>query len=417
MEDVSIGTILFLVILVICSAFFSAAETAFSSINRSRLKSMSQSGDKKAKRALELSENYDRLLSTILIADNLVNIMATAIATVTLVGMVEHYGLLFAIAVTAAVILLLGEVSPKAIAEYNAERFAITAAPLLLFTVKLFYPLVFLFDLWKRLLGVIFKSQRQDGITEDELMILVDEAENDGGINESEGDLIRAVIEFNDLYALDILTHRMDVSAVEDTDTVEQIASTFAETGFSRLPVYHETIDNVVGIIHEKDFHMALRQGRFRLDSIVKQPLFITESTKISELLRQLQQNKMHMAIVVDEFGGTAGLITLEDVLEELVGDIWDEHDDVIEDIRKTDDETYIVNCSTALTDLLEHFSITEEYDTVTVGGWVMQMLSKVPVVGDNFTYENMTVTVTQIDNRRPLEIQIKLRETPAEAE
>ncbi len=396
-----------LVFLVGCSAFFSASETAFSSLSRTRLKVMAQAGDKGARRALALSEDYDRLLSSVLIGNNIVNILATSLATVFFVELSAEYGVTLSTAVMTIVVLIFGEVSPKSLAKQNPERIAIFATSALLMILKVLTPFVFLFEQWKKLLGKIFRFDKSGGITEDELMILVDEAETDGGIDQNDGELIRAVIEFNDLDAEDILTHRMDISAVEDTASAAEIAAVFAETGFSRLPVFHDTIDTIVGIINEKDFFAAKDNDPFVLRDVMKKPICITEGTKISQLLKQLQGRKMHMAIVVDEFGGTAGIVTLEDVLEELVGDIWDEHDDVIEEITKVAEHTYVIHCSTSLSELLDRFGISEEYDTVTVGGWVMQMLGKVPEVGDRFVYENMEVLVTETDNRRPVEIRV----------
>ncbi len=411
-------TLAALIFLMFCSAFFSASETAFSSLNRTKLKALAMGGSKKAQRTLELSDDYDKILSGVLIGNNIVNILSTSIATVLFVGWFGNLGVTLSTVVMTVVILIFGEISPKSIAKENAETFALAITPALTFALKLLTPLTTLFNGWRVLLGKVFKFDANKSITEDELIILVDEAENDKVIDSNEGSIIRNAIEFNDLDAEDILTHRMDIASIEDVATPDEIEATFGETGFSRLPVYHETIDNVLGVIYEKDYYRAKKGQAFDLKSILKQPLFIAKSTKISALLSKIQQTNTHMAIVVDEFGGTAGLITLEDILEELVGEIWDEHDDVIEGIKQTGEDTFIVNCSEALDDLFEHFDLSvDDYDAVTVGGWVMQELGKIADVGDRFTFQNLEVEVTAVDHRRPVECFVRLLPKPEESD
>ena len=236
---------------------------------------------------------------------------------------------------------------------------------------------------------------------------MVSEAENEGGLDQDESALIRSAIEFSDLEVDEILTPRVDIVAVEDTDTMDEIAKAFAESGYSRLPVYHEDIDNIVGVIHEKDFHAARYHGHDDVSAIVSTVLYTTANTKISDLLRILQKAKAHMVIVVDEYGGTEGLCTLEDIVEELVGEIWDEHDEVIEEFKKEADGSYLISCNANLTDLYDLFSIKGESDSTTVSGWVMEEVGRVPEEGDHFVYENLDVTVTKVDHRRVLEIRV----------
>lgn len=413
---INLPTILALVGLVLLSAFFSACETAFSSLNRARVKAMANNGNRKAQRAVSLSEKYDRLLSTVLVGNNLVNIFSASIATVVFVKWLgEGKGVTLATALMTVIILIFGQISPKSLAKENAEAVAMALTPALGVFMKILLPVTAVFEGWKKLLGRVFSFDAGQTFTEDELMLIVDEAENDGGIDQDEGTLIRAAIEFNDLSAEDILTHRVDIAAVEDTASIDEIMAVFGATGYSRLPVYNDTIDNILGVVLEKDFYRALQAPGFQLKSIIKQPLFITKSAKISALMKQLQQSKSHMAIVVDEFGGTYGLVTLEDILEELVGDIWDEHDDVVEDIRPAGDNIYIVNCGADIDDLFEHFGIElEDYDAVTVGGWAMQELGKVPQVGDSFDFMGLRVKVIEVDQRRPVECEITV--LPGEA-
>ncbi len=407
MDSASITMIAALVFLVVMSAYFSATETAFSSLNRVRMKSKADGGNQRAALALELEEDYDRLLSTILIGNNIVNITATTVSTVLFTKLLPVYGPTVSTVVLTVIILIFGEISPKSLAKENAEDFAMFSAPILRVFIALLRPVNFLFTQWKRLLTKLLRKKAEDGITEEELITMVDQAEDEGGLDQHESQLIRAAIEFNDLEVEEILTPRVDVVAVEDTDSMDEIARTFAENGYSRLPVYHEDIDDIVGVIHEKDFHAARYHGREDVQGIISPVLYTTGNTKISHLLRILQREKAHMVIVVDEYGGTEGLVTLEDIVEELVGEIWDEHDEVIEEFKKQADGSYLISCSADLTDLFDLFSISDECDANTVSGWVMEQVGRVPEAGDHFVADGLDVTVTKVDHRRGLEIKV----------
>lgn len=406
----SIGMLIAIVILVAMSAYFSATETAFTSLNRIRLKSRADNGDQRAARTLALAESYDKLLSTILIGNNVVNITATTVSTLFFVKLLdEQSGPAVSTVVLTIVILIFGEISPKSLAKESPEAFAMFSAPLLRFFMVVLTPANFLFSQWKRLLSKLFHNASNDGITEEELVTMVDQAETEGGLDQHESQLIRAAIEFNDLEVEEILTPRVDIVAVEDTDSMDEIARVFAESGFSRIPVYHEDIDDVVGVIHEKDFHAARFRGREDVSSFMSNVLYTTGNTKISDLLRILQKEKAHMVIVVDEYGGTEGLVTLEDIVEELVGEIWDEHDEVIEEFKKQEDGSYLISCNADLTDLFDLFSIRGECDANTVSGWVMEQIGRVPEEGDRFQAEGLDVTVTRVDHRRVMEIRVEV--------
>ena len=411
LDSASIGMIVALVFLVAMSGYFSATETAFTSLNRVRLKSRADAGDRRAARTLALAEDYDKLLSTILIGNNIVNNAATTIGAVLFIRLIgDVRGPTVSATVLTVIILIFGEVSPKSLAKESPERFAMFSAPLLRMFEVLLTPLNFLFSLWKHLLSKVFHKSSDSGITEEELVTMVDQAESEGGLDQHESKLIRSAIEFNDLEVDEILTPRVDIVAVEDTDSMDDIAQAFAESGYSRLPVYHEDIDNIVGVIHEKDFHAARYRGMEDVKAIMGPMLYTTGNTKISELLRILQREKAHMVVVVDEYGGTEGLVTLEDIVEELVGEIWDEHDEVIEEFRKQEDGSYIISCSADLTDLFDLFSIKGECDANTISGWVMEQIGRIPEEGDQFTSDGLDVTVTKVDHRRVLEIRMVVR-------
>ena len=419
LDSASIAMIVGLVFCVIMSGYFSATETAFTSLNRVRLKSWADGGDQRAARTLALAEDYDKLLSTLLIGNNIVNNVATTIGAVLFIHLIDEVtGPTVSAIVLTVVILIFGEVSPKSLAKESPERFAMFATPLLGVLRTVLTPLNFLFTQWKRLLSKVFRKSADGGITEEELVTLVDQAESEGGLDQHESKLIRAAIEFHDLEVEEILTPRVDIVAVEDTDSMEEIAKIFAENGYSRLPVYHEDIDNIIGVIHEKDFHAARYRGLTSVKEMLGPMLYTTGNTKISELLRILQREKAHMVIVVDEYGGTEGLVTLEDIVEELVGEIWDEHDEVIEEFKKQEDGSYLISCSADLTDLFDLFKIKGECDSNTISGWVMEQIGRVPEEGDRFVSDGLDVTVTKVDHRRVLEVRVAVAaEAPETAE
>lgn len=408
MDIPSIMMVAALVILLILSAFFSATETAFSCVNKIRLKSWAENGNVKAKRCLELAEDYDRLLTTILIGNNIVNITATTVGAVFFTGLLGGvYGPTVSTVALTLLVLIFGEVTPKSMAKERPESFAMFATGIMRLLVVLFTPLALLFAQLKKGVSKLFKSPADEGITDEELTAMVAQAEDEGGLDSHESQLIRAAIEFDDLEVGEILTPRVDIEAVSDDATADELAARFAETGYSRLPVYHETLDSIVGIIHEKDFHAARYRGQNDWASLWGEPIYTTANTKISDLMRVLQSSKNHMVVVVDEYGGTEGIVTLEDILEELVGEIWDEHDEVIETFKKNPDGSYTIACSADLTDLYDLFSLKGECDSATVSGWVLEQIGRIPAVGDTFDYENLHVTVTAMEHRRVLEINV----------
>lgn len=408
MDSSLIGMIVAIVILVMCSAYFSATETAFTSLNTIRMKTWAENGDKRAARALAVGEDYDKLLSSILIGNNIVNITATTISTLLFTKIFVTYGATISTVVITIVVLIFGEISPKSVAKEFPERFAMFSAPILRVIILVLTPLNFLFSMWKKLLSKIFKPSGDDGITEEELMGIVDQAESEGGLDAHEGDLIRASIEFNELDVSDILTPRVDLVAVDEESTMQEVGALFVENGYSRLPIYHETIDNIIGVVHQKDFYKARVRGEDRLAMIKSPVVYTTPNTKIFKLLRILQMNKVHMAVVVDEYGGTEGIVTLEDILEELVGEIWDEHDEVTEFLHKQPDGSYNIDCTTDLDDMYDLFEIKGECEASTVSGWVLEQIDRIPKQGDHFIAEGLEVTVTAVDNRRVMEINVK---------
>ena len=403
--------LLLLIVLIVLSGFFSAAETAYTSLNKIRLKMMADEGNRRAARAYSLTENYDKLLSTVLIGNNIVNIASTSIATVLFIDLLrdESLGTTLSTVVMTVTVLIFGEISPKSVAKEKPESFAMFASGFLKFLMLLFTPLVAFFMLWKKMLKKIFRLDNKDTITGDELINIVDEAEEGGGLDEEESDLIRSAISFSECPVGDILTPRVDMIAVDKSDSLEEIGKAFDESGFSRLPVFDGTVDSIVGVIHIRDFNKLLQTNKKTIRSIIKPTVFVAKQMSISELLKLMQAKKTHMAVISDEYGGTTGIATMEDILEELVGEIWDEYDEVVEEFVPNPDGSVTVLCSTLLDKMLEYFEVEDddEADSVSVGGWVLEKLGKIAEEGDEFTYDKLLVKVTKVAERRILEITV----------
>lgn len=399
--------IISIIILVIFSGYFSATETAFSSLNKTRLKTMIEKGNNRAKTTLDLAEKYDKLISTILIGNNIVNIAASTLGTMLFVELFPDYGAILSTVVLTIVVLIFGEITPKSVAKDYPERFALFSTPLIRLLIVILTPLNFIFSMWKKLVSKVFKIEDAPKMSQEELLMLVEEVEQDGSIDTDESELIKNAIEFTDRQAEDILTHRVDIEALPVDATKEEIAEMFAKTQFSRLLLYDENIDNIVGVIHLKDFYTKRKVLQGDIKSIITSPVYIQKSEKISDILKILQTNKAHMAVVIDEYGGTLGIVTMEDILEELVGEIWDEHDEVVEEFRQVNDNTYIVDGSYNFEDFCEEIDFKAEAESVSVGGWVMEQLGKIPENGESFTYENISVTVIETDSHRVTKVKV----------
>lgn len=410
MDSDSIGQILFIAMLVLMSAYFSASETAFFSMNKIRMKNMASNGNKRAELVLKLAENYDKLLSTILIGNNIVNIASSSIATVLFVKWLGNTGVSVSTAAMTILVLVFGEITPKSLAKNMPERFALFSAPILRVINIILSPLNFIFAMWQKLVYKVIKPPEDKGVTEEELLTMVEEAQNDGEIDPHESELIRNAIEFNDIEVMDIHTNRVDVVAVDVNTDKDEIERIFRKHGYSRLPVYKNSIDNIIGILNQKDFNNASKND-FKIEKIMNTPVFVVPTMKISQLLTLLQKKKSHMAVIIDEYGGTVGIVTLEDILEELVGEIWDEHDEVIENIKKVGDNKYKVLCSSDLDNMFETFNVENEFDIATVGGWVIQTFERIPEIGESFDYKNLHITVSKRDDRHIIEITVKIIE------
>ena len=414
MDDGSMTLWVALVVLVVFSAFFSASETAFSSLNQIRLKSRAEDGDTSAARVLAMAEKYDKLLSTILIGNNIVNIAAASIGTIIFTKMLgAERGATTSTIVLTVVVLIFGEVTPKTLAKEMPETIATAVSPVLNLLMTLLTPLTWLFSQWKRFLGHFVHSTEEDTITEGELMTMVSEAENDGELTDRESQLIRSAIEFDDVEVEEILTPRVDVVAVEDDISLEELAQTFAESGYSRLPVYHDTVDNIIGVVHEKDFYIARLKKSVTMEDLIAPTLYTTGSTQISQLLRTLREQHHHMAVVVDEYGGTEGIITLEDILEEIVGEINDEYDEEERQYVKLNYNTYSFEGKTLLSDFCKILHVDDdEFEEVageadTLAGLLLEIKGDFPSMHEHLEYKNYAFDVVGIDGRRISRVKV----------
>ena len=415
MGDLPLSLIFLLIALILLSAFFSASETAFSSVNKIRLKNYVDEKRRGSKKALYIAENFDRALSTILVGNNIVNIAAASISAKVATDLFGgNTGLVISTVGMTILILIFGEVLPKSFAKENAESFSLMISDVLYMLIQLFTPVTALLVMLKQFVSKLF-GHRADtpSVTEEELKVMVDLSEEEGVIDNKEKELVHRSLDFNDILVGEIFTPRIDMVAVEVNQPIEEIRDIFLRERYSRVPVYEGDIDNVIGILSESDFFSQLVQGKeVNVRELLRTPLFVVESMRISTLLPELQKSKVHMAIVIDEFGGTSGLITLEDILEQIVGEIWDEHDEAVKTFQKINDYEYEFNAELPLDEFCDILGIEElESSSHTLGGWVFEMFERIPTVGESFEHESLTVTVRQVENRRIRKVLVRIRE------
>ena len=415
------GYLIAIIGLVLCSTFFSGTETAFSSVSKIKMKNLAADDNKRAKLVLELTENFDKLITTILVGNTISNIVMTTVATVYgILTWGDKIGPTIATIMVTILVLVLGEISPKIIAREYAEETALFLAPFVKGLIVILTPLTFIFMGLKVLLKKMIGKNEAPEFSEDELLTIVEEAEAGGAIGEEQGELISNAIEFNETEAIDVLTPRVDIVAIEKGTPVAEIKQVFRETGFSRLPVYVDDLDNIIGVINHKDFYNKNVKTIKDVEKIIKPVAYVAETLKAAILLNRMQAKKTHIAIVVDEYGGTTGLVTLEDIIEEIVGDIYDEHDAVAtKDVRPAGENEYLVAGGADLEDFFEMVDEEIEADCNTVNGWVMIELDRLPKEGDEFDYESrhkiFHVKVIKADARRALMTRITVEDKPEE--
>lgn len=393
--------IVILIFLVLFSAFFSASETAYSTCNKIRLKQMANRGDQRAERVLELAKDFDKLISGILVGNNFVNIFGATISTVLFTKMFLDKGASISTIFMTVTVLIFGEITPKSIARNHADEFALTCYPFLKFTLTILAPFTYVFGLWQKFVNMLIKSPDNKGISGEELITMIEEVEKDGNIEKDESELIQSAIEFSDVDIADIYTPRVDMVALDMNETHHNIGLTFKNNPYSRIPIYKDSIDNIIGFIHHRDFY-ELDESQ-SIETILQKPVFLPLTTRISDALKEMQKYKVHLAVVCDEFGGTAGIITLEDIIEELVGEIWDEHDEVVEEILPIGEDSYKIDGTVNIDEVFELFGMYEEdiYDSNTLSGWIIEINEKFPAIHDIVTFKNIEIEILDADNRK----------------
>lgn len=408
--------ILMLVIIIVCiflSAFFSSIETAFSTVSTIRLKYSAERGSKRAKNALKVTENYDKALTTILIGNNIVNIGCSSVATVLCMNLFGDVGAAISTGVVTLLVLTFGEIIPKCLAKEKAEVFCLGTAKILLVLITILSPLVFFFIALKSLALKIFtKGNSQPSVTEDELKVLIGTSEQEGVLEQQEKELVQSALDFDEKTVQEVITPRVDITAIDINDTEDKIKKLIIEERFSRIPVYKDSIDNVIGILHTRDYLEALIAGKQPdIKKLIKSAFFIYKTKKLSVALAEFKKQRHHIAIVTDDYGGTLGIITMEDLLEEIVGDIWDEDEDEAPEYRKISDTTYSISGDMNISAMLELLNLREDYiisDSVSVGGWVMENLGDIPESGDSFTYKDaLSFTVISTTEQRVENVKV----------
>lgn len=397
-----------IVVLVMCSAFFSSTETAYSSVNKIRLKNYADNGSKKAKKAYKIAENYDKALATLLVGNNIVNIAASALATILFVSFLgEANGTLASTVILTIIVLIFGEVMPKNIAIENSEKMCMRSANILYILMVLLTPITFLLLKLNSLIKNIARknNDKEPTVTEDELKYIVESIEEEGVLEEQESDLVQSALEFDEKTAYDILTPRVDMTAINIDDTPEQIKEIVLTERYSRIPVYKENIDNIIGILHTRDYLEQLLKTEYpNLNDLIQPVYFIYRSKKLSALLADFKYKRLHIAVVTDDYGGTLGIVTMEDLLEQLVGDIWDEDEEVENKYKKLSDNKYEIIGDMNINDMLDLIDKNAKYietDSKSVGGWVIEQIGDIPQKNDSFSYRELHITVNDVEDQR----------------
>ncbi|KHF41724.1 hemolysin family protein [Halalkalibacter okhensis] len=422
MDDVPSSLIALFIVLLGLSAFFSSAETAFSSVNKIRLRNYEEEGRLGAKKAVSIAENFDKTLSTLLVGNNLVNIAAATLSSqiaIQLFG--PSLGVFISTFVVTILVLIFGEIIPKSLAKEYAEGYALKTSGILFLLIQVFYPVTWVFLQIKNLVSLFVRNKESTpSVTEEEIKMLVQISEDEGVIGKNEKEMVHRSLEFDDIIVHEILKPRPDMIAVEVRQPISEIKDVFLKEHFSRIPVYEGSIDNIIGILSERDFLTAYIVDGEDIDlmSLLRQPLFVVESMKISSLLQELQKQKIHMAIVIDEFGGTSGLVTLEDLLEELVGEIWDEHDIRVNQVKQVGPSSYVIDADYSIDDFARFAKIDAPITSNhTLGGWLIEAFQRIPKEGEEFLYQNLRLIVEKAEEKRVRQIHVKMNMKNEEVE
>lgn len=438
---VNIWLYIFALLLLGCSAYFSASELAFTTVNQIRLKNLADNKVRGARKAIYIVEHYNKTLSTILIGNNLVNIGTTTICAYIFSTLIKSPTLANVLntVIMTLIILTFGEILPKTIAKADPQKFALRTSGIMYILLKVLTPISWIFIKMQSVATKKSKNQIDDEptVTEGELESIIDTMEEEGVIDHDNADIMQGVLDLQSRTAYDIMTPRVDVSAINYTDSVKNIQDVFMQTMYSRLPVYDETIDKIIGVLNQKDFFKAMLSGeKIYIKKIMSEPLFINENMKVDDVIRKMQANKKHMAVVLDEHGGTSGIVCMEDAIEEMVGEIYDEHDDDVKElVDKKNDNEYIVDPDMELKDLFEMLEIEHLPETTytSVGGFLFDLSEELPVQGKVIKYSTIDervvdglyvsvpveihFTLTKVEDNRIKEIFVKVVDVDASAD
>lgn len=405
--------LIIIILLLLVSALFSACEMAYSSVNRIRLKNYAQQGNKQAKKALKIVDSFDDALTSILIGNNIVNIASASIGTILFTNLIGSKGVGVSTAVMTILVLIFGEISPKSIAKENPERFVLLFSTPLSICIWIMKPFIILFSGLRKLISRLFSSsEKRPSITEDELKYIIDEIEEEGVLEEQEGNLVRSALDFDEITVDEILIPRVNVIGVEINSSIEDIKKIFLTEMYSRMPVYEKSMDNIVGIITQKDFFKFMLDEKNNIRDIMQDAFYISGLKFISQALRDMQRLKIHMAIVMDQHGGTQGIITMEDIIEELVGEIYDENDEISTSITQIDENEYEVSGEYSLNNMLEELDLPDdsiESSANSVGGWIMEILGHIPEENETIEYGFFKITVLSVNEQSIEKIKLQI--------
>lgn len=406
-----------ILILIGLSAFFSAVETAFSFVNKIRTQKSAEEGDKSAKKVLYVIENFDKALTTILICNNVVNLSCSSLATVLCLKLFGDAGSAIATGATTLLVLTFGEIIPKCLAKEHCDSFTHKTAGVLKILMFILTPFVFIFVKIKTFaLFISGGSEESPSVTENELKYIVESIEEEGVLEESESEMVRLALDFDDKTAEEILTPRVDVVFVSTADSQEKIKDIIIENRYSRIPVYEETVDNIVGILHTRDYLENLADGVApNLRDIMQTPYFVFRTQKLSKILSSFKHTKSHLAVVTDEYGGTLGIVTMEDLLEEIVGDIWDEDEEIEHTYYKIGKDEFLVNGDIELDDMLALFDLDSdaiESDSITVAGYILEHAGVIPQKRESIEAGGFKFTIMEVSNQRIIRVVAKRIDT-----
>ena len=402
------------------SSFFSASETAFSSVNQIRLRQYAEDAKKGAKVAVELSECFEDVLLVIIILNNVVNFAAAGIAGIVALETLGETAAVLGILILTILMIIFGEILPKSYAHANAERLVLHVSGTYKMLIFILKPVILVLKVVK---NVFSKSddekEEEPSVTEDELDVIINTMEEEGILEEDEVDMLQGVLDLSETFVKNIMTPRVDVQSINTLATVEEAKQKFLKYKFSRIPIYEEDHDNIVGLLYERDLFAAIieKGDAVKLDQLIKEPLYVSSSMRVSNLLEKLRENKQHLAVVIDEHGAASGIVTMEDVIEEVVGEIYDEHDEEEHLITKKSDTTYEVSADVALDELCDLFDVNTNVDddVIPVGSWLYEKLEDIPNVGDEYSYENLIFKITLVENRRIMRVLVERQEVEEE--